>query len=228
MAISKCTSMDITRILNISQKKIRTISLAPGPEFSILPNSEHIRIREKYDLKRPFFFYPGILSPRKNIAVFFEAFAKIQKDIPHDLIITAGGGYKEVGTEMLRSNGEMNRRIRRLGLVPKNDLVALYNTAEALVFPSLYEGFGLPILEAFACGCPVICSTASAFREVAGEATLTFAPSNSSELAKHLVSIVHDSALRKQLIESGFEQVKKFTYAHAARNLLQLLEEAVI
>ncbi|MDQ2995290.1 MAG: glycosyltransferase, partial [Pseudomonadota bacterium] len=119
-------------------------------------------------------------------------------------------------------------RIKRLGIVPKSDLVALYNAADAFVFPSCYEGFGIPPLEAFACGCPVISSRATSLSEIVVDAALTFDPWDVSTLAGHLKTIASDCQVRKRLIKSGFERVRNFTYERAARELLELLEEAAL
>jgi glycosyltransferase involved in cell wall biosynthesis len=226
MVISDWTKRDVHRILDVPYEKIRTIHLAPSGEFRPLSEKESITVREKYGIARPFFFYAGVLSPRKNLRVLIEALGRVREIIPHDLIITGGPGFIEIPIDDLVAKYNLDGRIKRLGIVPKSDLVALYNAAEAFVFPSLYEGFGIPPLEAFACGCPVICSRATSLAEVVGEAALTFEPHDVLTLASHLETVVKDSEVRRKLIQAGFERVRKFTYAKSAQQLLELLEEA--
>src|SRR4029079_11022849 len=117
-------------------------------------------------------------------------------------------------------------RVKRLGAVPKDDLVALYNAAAAFVFPSLSEGFGIPPLEAFACGCPVICSNATSLPEVVGDAALMFDPQDAHALAAHLQAAASDAGLRERLRRAGFERVRQFSYTRTAQELLGLLEDA--
>jgi glycosyltransferase involved in cell wall biosynthesis len=226
MAISNCTAHDITRLLSIQAKKIQTIYLAPGREFQPLAEPQSRAVRTTYGLDRPFFFYAGTLSARKNVRLLIEAFGRVQHDLPHDLVITGGTWLIDVPfDDLLRKHG-IAGRVKRLGTVSKDDLVALYNAAEAFVFPSLYEGFGIPPLEAFACGCPVICSNATSLPEVVGDAALLFDPHDAQALAAHLKAVVSDAGLRERLRQAGFERVREFSYTRTAQQLLGLLEDA--
>ena len=158
--------------------------------------------------------------------MLIDAFGRVSNNLPHDLIITGGSGFIEIPYDDLIAKYKLDNRVKRLGIIPKRDLVALYNTAEAFVFPSRYEGFGIPPLEAFACGCPVISSRATSLAEVVGDAALTFEPSDAIGLAAHLELVSKDSAIRSKLVQAGYERVKQFSYARAAQQLLELLEEA--
>lgn len=226
MAISDWTARDIVRLIGIQPGKIKTIHLAPSNEFGPRTQEEQDVICAKYNIRRPFFFYAGILSYRKNIRILLDAFGQTHMHFPHDLVITGGSGYIEMPMDDLLEKYGIHKRVRRLGIVPKQDLIALYNAATAFVFPSLYEGFGLPPLEAFACGCPVISSNATSLAEVVGNAALTFAPHDVDALAQHLKSVAVDESLRRKLTSAGFEQVKHFSYIRAARELVDVLEEA--
>ncbi len=226
MAISNWTARDITRLLSIQAEKIRTIYLAPGREFKPLAEPQSRAVREAYGLRRPFFFYAGTLSARKNVRLLIEAFGRIQHDVPHDLVITGGAWLIDISFDDLVLKYGIGGRVRRLGAIPKDDLVALYNAADAFVFPSLYEGFGIPPLEAFACGCPVVSSNATALAEVVGDAALTFDPHDADALASHLKAVASDAELRERLKRAGFERVQQFSYVRAAKELLALLEEA--
>jgi glycosyltransferase involved in cell wall biosynthesis len=227
MAISNWTAHDITRLLNIQAEKIRTIYLAPGREFKPLAEPQARAVCETYGLQRPFFFYAGTLSQRKNVRTLIEAFGRAQRNLPHDLVITGGAWLIDIPFDDLLAKYGISGRLKRLGAVPKDDLVALYNAADAFIYPSLYEGFGIPPLEAFACGCPVVSSHATALAEVVGDAALTFAPLDVDALIYHLKAIAHDALLRKRLVRAGFERVQQFSYVRAAKELLALLEEAV-
>ncbi len=146
--------------------------------------------------------------------------------IPHDLVLVGGPGYvNEPVGQMIQSHGLMHR-VHHLGLVPRNDLPGLFGGAEAFVFPSLYEGFGIPPLEAMACGCPVICSNATSLPEVVGDAALLFNPRDSQALARQMLAIVRDPQLREQLARQGLSRAATFSYRRSAAQLLMLLEEA--
>jgi len=226
MAISDHTAYDIRRLIGIDAGKIRTIHLAPAARYRRLTAAECAPTRQKYNLRRPFFFYAGVLSPRKNVRVLIDAFGKIAGEIEHDLVLTGGSCSLEVPFTDLVKRYDIQGRIHRLGKVDADELVALYNLADAFVFPSLYEGFGIPPLEAFACGCPVISSAATSLREVVGDAALIFNPEDPDTLAAHMRAVVTNQALRERLVKDGLERVSRFSYRRAARELLTLLEEA--
>jgi glycosyltransferase involved in cell wall biosynthesis len=161
------------------------------------------------------------------VRTLIEAFGRVQHELPHDLVITGGAWLIDVSFDDLLATYGITGRVKRLGVVSRADLVALYNTADAFVYPSLYEGFGIPPLEAFACGCPVVCSNATSLPEVVGDAALTFDPHDIDALAAHLKAIASDGELRERLIRAGYARVQQFSYARAAKELLALLEEAV-
>jgi len=224
--ISKWTANDIIRLTGTPPAKIRVIYPAAGRSYRPVTDAESQSVRTTYRLERPFFFYAGILSARKNVRLLVEAFGQASNDLPHDLVITAGRGYIETPYDDVVARYGIEGRVRRLGLVPKEDLVALYNQAAAFVFPSRYEGFGIPPLEAMACGCPVICSNATSLPEVVGDAALTFGPDDAATLAAHLRAVAGDQALRERLVQAGLAQAQQFSYAQAARQLRDLLEAA--
>ena len=226
MSISDWTGCDITRLLDIPRAKIHTIHLAPGPEFQTLPAGQAAYVRETYGLDRRFFFYAGTLSARKNVRTLIEAFGRIQHDLPHDLVMTGGAWLIDMPFDDLLTKYGISGRVKRLGAVPKADLVALYNTADAFVFPSLYEGFGIPPLEAFACGCPVVSSNATSLPEVVGDAALSFDPLDVDALAAHLKAVATDADLRERLVRAGNARVQQFSYHRAATELLALIEDA--
>jgi glycosyltransferase involved in cell wall biosynthesis len=224
MTISDWTARDATRVLGTSPDKLSTVHLAQGPEFRVLPEGPVGDVREKYHLAKPFFFYAGTLSPRKNSRRMLEAFGRIKDRVPHDFIVTGGGDMLMVDHADLIEQYGLQDRFRVLGLVPGQDLVALYNAAEVFVFPSLYEGFGIPPLEAFACDCPVISSAASSLPEVVGDAARVVDPLDTGALAEAMQELALDADLRARFIEKGRLRLEQFSWERSARKLLGLLE----
>ncbi|MFO1520874.1 MAG: glycosyltransferase family 1 protein [Kiritimatiellia bacterium] len=225
---SAWTMRDAGRLLRIPAARMSVIPLAPGAAFRRPDAPPPAEIRAKHGLRNPFFLYAGTRSVRKNIRVLFEAFARCHRDIPHDLVLTGGGGHVVVedrAEDVLDRHG-IRDRVKVLGLIPQADLAALYRAAEAFVFPSRYEGFGLPPLEAFACGCPVISSAATSLAEVVGGAALTFDPLSPGQLEGHLRAVAADPALRERLRTAGLARAATFRYEDSARALLSLLETA--
>lgn len=229
VCVSDHTAGDARRVLGVSASALNVIREAPSRVFLASSRDSAAGIRAKYGLQRPFFLYSGTRSVRKNIRVLFEAFARCRADIPHDLVLTGGGGHVVVedrAEDTLAKYG-LRDRVKVLGMIPQEDLIALYHEADTFVFPSRYEGFGLPPLEAMACGCPVICSNATALPEVVGEAALVFDPANVAQLAEHMRAMAGDSALRNRMRELGQAQVAKFSYRRAAAEMIALLEGAI-
>lgn len=226
---SEWTRRDAVRLLDIPGEKMRVIPLAPGKSFlDAVRVGSGVEVVEKYRLRRPFFLYAGTRSVRKNIRTLFEAFARCHRDLPHDLVLTGGGGnvvVEDPADDVLDRHG-LRDRVRVLGLIPQDDLVALYREADAFVYPSLYEGFGLPPLEAMACGCPVACSRATSLPEVVGDAALLFDPASPAELEAHLRALAARPDLREQLKAAGLARAARFRYRESARALLALLEQA--
>ncbi|HLY27042.1 MAG TPA: glycosyltransferase family 1 protein, partial [Aggregatilineales bacterium] len=177
-------------------------------------------VRARYGLgQRPFILAVGTLQPRKNYARLIRAFAQIgEADLA--LVIAGGRGwlYDEIFAEVQRLG--LGPRVIFPGFVADQDLPALYSAAAVLAYPSIYEGFGLPILEAFACGTPVVSSNASCLPEVAGDAALLIDPTDVAALAEALTRALTDTALRAQLTAAGLARAQQFTWQAAAQQLL--------
>jgi glycosyltransferase involved in cell wall biosynthesis len=180
-------------------------------------------IRRHYDLLRPFVFSVGTIQPRKNYGRLIEAVALLrQKGYELDLVIAGGHGWLEDPIHQTVHDTQMQDHVHFIGFATEADLPALYSAAVCLAFPSLYEGFGLPVLEAMACGTPVVTSNLSSLPEVAGDAALMVDPYDSEAIAVAIQYVLDDSTLRNQLIEKGYERVGRFSWGESARKLQQI------
>ncbi|MDB5047893.1 MAG: glycosyl transferase group 1 [Fibrobacteres bacterium] len=217
--ISEFSKRDIMEKYGIPDAKVTVTPLAVDmARFRILSEAEKKTFREKRKLDFPFLLFVGTLQPRKNVMTLLKAFRALiqegESNVHLALVGRKGWIYEDL-FRFIRESGIENR-VHHYEDVDAKDLTAFYNSAHALVFPSIFEGFGLPILEAMACGCPVISADASAMPEVYGDAALTFAPMDADGLGDCLRQILGDSALRNDLIQKGFRNGSKFSWAHTA------------
>jgi glycosyltransferase involved in cell wall biosynthesis len=180
--------------------------------------------RARYSLPRPFVLYVGTIQPRKNLARLVEAFARLPQELQGTDLVLAGraGWLTDEIHARVRELG-MESRVHFPGYVAQEDLASLLSAAECLAMPSLYEGFGLPLLEAMACGTPVICSSAGSLPEVAGDAALQFEPKDVAGLANALQRLLTDAGLRAELVARGHEQCRRFSWDNAAAGVLGAL-----
>jgi len=186
-------------------------------------------VKAKLSLPDRFVLFVGHLEPRKNLARLVEAFSilKSKTKLPHKLVILGreSWGYEPVFEAVERHNECSD--IVFTGYVDEDDLPLVYNLADALAFPSLYEGFGLPLLEAMACGVPVVTSKVSSLPEVAGKAAILVDPYNVEEIADGLAAVLEDEALRQALINKGLDRAKKFRWEEAAAQIIHAYEEVI-
>ncbi|MGH2521266.1 MAG: glycosyltransferase family 4 protein [Anaerolineales bacterium] len=240
IADSISTQRDLTRLYHVPADKITVVY--PGRDESF-HRIDPAPIRAKYNLPGAYLLHVGTLQPRKNLIRLIEAFqhATIRGESPsrpnhHDLgrkpfaaksppvTLVLAGRPGWLSAPILAKVREHAPLVRHLDDVPDDDLAGLYSGATAFVFPSLYEGFGFPVLEAMACGAPVLCSNTSSLPEVAGEAALLVEPTDTAALASAIAHILSDADLRAVLAEKGFAQMQKFSWARAARETLRVLE----
>jgi glycosyltransferase involved in cell wall biosynthesis len=205
--------------------------LYSGVELRFAPvrdQAEIDRVCAKYQLPRPFILSLGTLQPRKNYERLIEAFASIVSSVPHHLVITGGKGwmYETIFGQVKRSG--LEGRVHFPGFVDDADLPALYSAADLFAYVSLYEGFGLPLLEAMACGTPVIGSNTSSLPEVIGEAGLQVDPRNVDNIAHALRQMIDQPELRTRSIGLGLEHAKLFTWDKAARELLTIYDRIAL
>jgi glycosyltransferase involved in cell wall biosynthesis len=168
------------------------------------------------------------LQPRKNVPLAVEAFGRLGA-VAHDCALVVAGGDRRGRADVLDAvqRARLTGRVHLLGHVDEDDLPALYSGARALLFPSLYEGFGLPALEAMACGTPVVASRTTGLAEAVGDAGLTVDPRSADDLAEALARVLTDDALRDQLIAAGHARAAAFTWARTARCTAAVYREAL-
>lgn len=245
IAVSAATRRDVENLMGVPPERIRLVYSAPSPEFfqhrrvadarAAGPETallERQRILERYQIHYPFLLYAGAIRPQKNIPRLVEAFAIARAALADD------PRYKDlrliiVGDEITRNppvrqavmQSRVEDAVRFLGFVPFDTMRVFYEAATAFVFPSLYEGFGLPPLEAMASGTPVITSTMSSLPEVVGDAAMLVNPENVFDIARGIKEVLLDPALRSSLIEAGRTHAAKYSWKNTAQQVLEIYRE---
>ena len=222
LADSRATKNDLMEVYRTPSDKITVLYSGVDSRFGRVSNEATLaRILDKYGLKDlQYVLSVGTVQPRKNYSRMIRALSEL-RDRGSDVHYAIAGGSGWLEDEMYRSIREsrMDDRVHILGFVSDQDLPALYSGARALLAVSLYEGFGLPVLEAMACGTPVITSNLSSLPEVAGDAGVLVNPLDIDAITDSVVALLADSDLREQLIAEGLDHVKRFSWANAARQL---------
>ena len=222
ISVSENTKKDILEISPIAEKKTEVIFEAADPAFKVLCDKGLLdSVRDRYGLPENMILFVGSLKKHKNIERLVDAYNKVKTRTPCNLVII--GRYHKQDSRILRKIRSSG--IIYLGEVPAEDIVAIYNLADLLVFPSLYEGFGLPVLEAFASGVPVAASNASSLPEVVGDAGVLFDPYDTDDICDKICKIMSDKALRHDLIEKGQERLKEFSWEKTAEQTLAVYED---
>lgn len=229
ITVSECSRRDLIRHVGLAPCRLQVIPEGVDPEFQPLADSNERRaILARYGIKQPYLLYVGGINARKNIARLFEAFVRVRESHP-DLILVIGGKRQwqtdEIDTTFRRL--DLAEYVHFTGYVEDADLPALYNAAELFIFPSLYEGFGLPPLEAMACGTPVITSNISSLPEVVDDAALTVDPHEVNQLASAIERVLTDTMLQTELRRRGIARAAEFTWERTARETLALYERVL-
>jgi glycosyltransferase involved in cell wall biosynthesis len=230
IAVSKHTKKDLQNLLQTPQEKIEVIYEGVNKDFRILSyDDDNIKdVKQKFGLDKPFILYTGVWRSHKNLPNLIKAFNILKNDYGYDsyLIIT---GKKDplYAPDILNVANSLNitKDIIFTDLVNEDELVALYNAAEAYVFPSLYEGFGLSPLEAMQCGTPVVTSDASCIPEICQGNAIYFDPDNPEEMAEKIFEVLSRPSLREELVKKGLEHVKKFSWERMAEKTLELYNQ---
>ena len=233
MAVSEATRRDVHDALGIPADRIRLVYNAPNPDFFRPAAGERARILERYQIDYPFLLYAGNIRPQKNIPRLVEAFAvarehlsrhPVYRDLHLIIIGDEISRYPSVRRAVIQTRVE--KAVRFLGFVPFEALRIFFESASLFVFPSLYEGFGLPPLEAMATGTPVVASNVSSLPEVLGDAALLVNPENVFEIARAIQEALLDEDLRGELIAKGKAQAARYSWDRTAREVLEVYREA--
>ncbi len=226
---SECTRRDLERVYGLPGARICVTPYAAPPGFRAPEAGEVARVLAAHGLLPPYALFVGALQPRKNLPRLIRAFlaAKRSAGLPHRLVLAGKTGWKSGAVfATLREEGAAGD-VKLLGYVPDEDLSGLFGGAEALLFPTLYEGFGLPVLEAFACGTPVITSNLSALPEVAGEAAVLVDPRDEAQMAEAVARVLTDAPLRRRLARAGLQRAEAFDWTRTAALTVACYEAAV-
>jgi len=233
ITVSETSKKDIVRFLGIPQEKIFTIYEAPRSVFRKLEDgSRKLEIKKRYGLPERFVLYVGDVNYNKNILGLVEAC----KDVQISLVMV---GKQAVGENFDRNHPEnqswaifldkygKDKDVIRLGYVTDDDLVCLYNLATLYCQPSFYEGFGLPVLEAFASGCPVVAAKTQALVEIGASACLFADPKNSKDISKKITQVVNNDQIRNELINKGKHRVKDFSWEKTAKETIDVYKQVI-
>jgi glycosyltransferase involved in cell wall biosynthesis len=229
---SQSTQHDLLRILAVPPEK--TMVIYPGVLPNYWPRDPKSSARDmanKHRTSENYICTVGTVEPRKNIVGLVETvrLLRAQGDFNSQLLIVGGSGWRNSNIyESVSKAGLTEREVKFLGYLPEEDLPALYSGARTFVLPSLYEGFGIPLIEAMACGTPVVASNASSIPEVVQDAGILVSPSRPQEFADAIARLESDPALRSRLVERGIRRANDFRYENSARQLLQVFEEAAV
>jgi alpha-1,3-rhamnosyl/mannosyltransferase len=227
IAISDSTRRDLMEVYGIPGERISVVPLAPDPSMTPMPPDEAGAVCSRHGLSRPFLLYAGSPLPWKNLPRLVSAYARAfggASDAP-ELVLAGPAGERAEALSAQAEELGVGAQVRHVGYIPREDLRALMSVAQAFVFPSLYEGFGLPPLEAMACGAPVVCSKAASLPEVVGEDALLFDPQDEEEMAHMLQRIAGDEALRRALGTRSLARAAQFTWQRTAEETWAVYEQ---
>lgn len=223
VAVSQSTKDDVVRIVGIHPDKVHVVYNGVSAEFGPADAGDDARILARHGLANPFILTVGTIEPRKNLSTLLSAYQMlVAKGLRHELVIAGRRGWLCDDVFAKVQNEGLVNRVRILGAVPWNELPALYRQASVFAYPSLYEGFGIPVLEAMACGTPVVASNSSSLPEAAGDAGILIDPLDAEALAEVLRMVIEDSNQAQIMIGRGLERVKQFTWAATGKRLLHL------
>ncbi|HYI93209.1 MAG TPA: glycosyltransferase family 1 protein [Bryobacteraceae bacterium] len=234
IAVSTATRRDVENLLGVPTERLRLVYSAPDPNFLNFRSQPAVRERllERFQIQYPYILYAGRIRPHKNIPRLIEAFNVVRGQLEShpelkDLRLLIIGDEISRNPEVRRAVAQTRSEqvVRFLGFVPFETLREFYSAASAFAFPSLYEGFGLPPLEAMATGIPVVTSSVSSLPEVVGDAAMVVNPENVFDIARGLYEVLVDKELRAKLIAAGYEQVRQFNWSRTAQQTLEVYKE---
>ena len=212
IAISENTKQDILQMVPVDKKKIVVTYLGYDTSFSRQDKEKIKSTLKKYEITFSYILFVGMLEPRKNIPSLIKAFAAIKEKKNHKQVIVGKRGWMYGEIFALIKNLKIEEQVVFTGYIPDEDLPSLYSGATCFVYPSFYEGFGIPIIEAMACGCPVITSNNSSMREIAGDAAILIDPYNLMDIQNAIELLIKDKEVRRRKEREGITQAKSFTW----------------
>jgi glycosyltransferase involved in cell wall biosynthesis len=227
IAPSEWTKREIVTYLGARPDKIRVIYEGARKGIRPLPLTECRTALDKHGVRQPYLLYVGTIEPRKNLLTLIRAYQELLRETPHrpQLVLCGGRGWLDDEVFKLVEELKLKEQVRFTGYVDDSDLAALYSAAEVFVYPSLYEGFGLPPLEAMACGAPVVTSNVSSLPEVVGEAGLMADPNDYRAITQCIVELLDDADVLQHFKSAGLEQASRFSWDRAARETQAVYEE---
>jgi glycosyltransferase involved in cell wall biosynthesis len=233
IADSESTRQDAIRLLGISPDRIHTVPLGVSPAFHPVRDTQLLEVvRQRYSLPEHFILYVGLVEPRKNLPMLLRAYQRLQEQIriqgnadAPPLVIVGRFGWNVAHVFELVDALAIKEKVCFSGYIPAQDLPIVYNLADVFVYPSLYEGFGLPPLEAMACGTPVITTAVSSLPEHVGEAGLLIPPQDEGALFRALLALLQDTDLRRQLSQKGPERAALYSWNRTAQETLNVYRQ---
>lgn len=233
LTVSESSKRDLVEFAKVPAERVTVTPLAA--DFSTYhptaPDGERERLIQQYNLQPPYLLYTSRLEhPGKNHVNLIKAFEQLvqQKNVPHQLVLAGSDWSGSEEIHRVAQESSVRDRISFTGFVPTNDLPGLYRHCEVFVFPSLYEGFGLPILEAMACGAPVACSNVSSMPEVAGSAAIQFNPESPDLIATAIAPLLLDPEKQSLYSKKGLARSAEFTWSRTAQQTLDVLKRAAL
>ena len=229
LAVSEFTKQEMSEILQIPAEKIGVVYCACGEQFKVVQDKEKLAaVRSKYNLPERYVLFVGNFNPRKNLERLMQALDRLKEaeQIEQDLVIAGEQGWKFDKGKAL-SGIKHKRNIHFCGFVADEDMSALYAAADLFVFPTLYEGFGIPVLEAQSCGVPVLTSSCSSLPEVAGAGAVYVEPYDVESIAEGMWQVLTNEQLAADLVSKGLENVKRFSWERSAERLNEIVEREI-
>jgi len=229
ITISESSKRDLVRIYHVPEEKITVIYEAASPNFGPVPTEHVAEVKARYGLPERYLLALGTIEPRKNLIRLVEALRSLrQKDRALSLVIVGRTGWLYQGFFQHLEKLDVPKAVLLSGYVPDADLPAVISGAAAYVLASFYEGFGLPILEAMACGTPVVCSNTSSMPELGGDAACYFDPYNTESMVAAIATVLEDGNLRAEMRERGLAQAARFSWQRTAKETLAVYERALV